>query len=365
MPAFIPGLQLSRMFYEEAVRDILDRNFPDMPHSAALIGFGSDVIGFDNAMSTDHMWGPRMILLLQEDEYERLSPRVDAALREQLPVSFHGYSTHFGGADEIGVRLATFIEKGPVDHLIEISTLRQYVRNYTGWDPAEPLTVLDWLTFEEHKLLALTAGDVFHDDLGLNDLRSRLAYYPHEVWLYIMASQWANIAEMAPFVGRTGHVGDEAGSRILAASQMRLLMGLFFQQERRYAPYSKWFGSAFNRLPCAAELLPWMTRAFDATTWQEREAALNPIYEYAARRHNQLGLTPPLPDQVSPFYSRPYQVIHAELFTAALLAEIKDPQLCAIPVPIGSVNQFITSVDALTRPELVRKLMVLYESNNE
>ncbi|NTU80855.1 MAG: hypothetical protein HGA45_15995 [Chloroflexales bacterium] len=31
-------------------------------------------------------------------------------------------------------------------------------------------------------------------------------------------------------------------------------MGLCFLIERHYAPYPKWFGSAFQRLACAAEL---------------------------------------------------------------------------------------------------------------
>ena len=54
MTAFIPGLELSRLFYQEAVRPILDAVFPGLPHSAALLGRGSEVLGFDDAMSTDH-----------------------------------------------------------------------------------------------------------------------------------------------------------------------------------------------------------------------------------------------------------------------------------------------------------------------
>jgi hypothetical protein len=67
MTDFVPGLRLSERFYREAVRPVLDSEFPDLPHSAALIGTGSEVLGFDTEMSTDHDWGPRVLLFLQEE----------------------------------------------------------------------------------------------------------------------------------------------------------------------------------------------------------------------------------------------------------------------------------------------------------
>ena len=47
MPQFIPGIELSRRFYAEAVLPILHKNLPNLPHAAAHIGPGSDVLGFD------------------------------------------------------------------------------------------------------------------------------------------------------------------------------------------------------------------------------------------------------------------------------------------------------------------------------
>lgn len=58
MSSFIPGLELSRTFYVQVVRPILT----DIPHSAALIGAGSEVLAFDTERSTDHDWGPRVVL---------------------------------------------------------------------------------------------------------------------------------------------------------------------------------------------------------------------------------------------------------------------------------------------------------------
>jgi len=58
MPKFVPGLKLSKLFYKSKVKPILSSAFPRVPHSAALIGWGSEVLGFDTHVSRDHHWGP-------------------------------------------------------------------------------------------------------------------------------------------------------------------------------------------------------------------------------------------------------------------------------------------------------------------
>jgi hypothetical protein len=55
MTPFIPGLQLSELFYHEAVRPILKRSFPGLAYAATLLGPGSEVLGFDTSQSTDHL----------------------------------------------------------------------------------------------------------------------------------------------------------------------------------------------------------------------------------------------------------------------------------------------------------------------
>jgi len=47
MPHFIPGVELNELFYREVVAPIIASEFPNLRHSAALIGHGSDVLGFD------------------------------------------------------------------------------------------------------------------------------------------------------------------------------------------------------------------------------------------------------------------------------------------------------------------------------
>ncbi len=130
---FIPGLELARRFYWEAVRPVLDADFPGLRHSAALIGTGSEVLGFDTPMSSDHHWGPRAMLFLAEDDYERQRrSRITESFRWKLPHRFLGYPTNFSAPnpDDNGTQLLAAIETGPVNHRVEICTIRGFFRDY-------------------------------------------------------------------------------------------------------------------------------------------------------------------------------------------------------------------------------------------
>ena len=70
MARFIPGLELSERFYAEAVRPVLARHWPRLRYSAALIGPGSEVQGFDTPMSMDHHWFPKVQIFLKDVSLE-------------------------------------------------------------------------------------------------------------------------------------------------------------------------------------------------------------------------------------------------------------------------------------------------------
>ena len=373
MADFTPGLELNRLFYEEAVRPILSARFPHLAYSAALIGYGSDVLGYDTSISTDHEWGPRLLLFLRDDDHTAYAAAVDDALRRELPPTFRGYSSNFSQPDtsDGGVRHLEPAQGSGINHHVQIFTVTSFLLWELGIPSEDALGARDWLTFPEQKLLEVTDGAVFHDGLGrLIPLRERLRYYPHDVWLYRLSAQWQRISQEEAFVGRTGDVGDDLGSRIVAARLVRDLIHLCFLLERSYAPYSKWLGTAFARLECANELGPHFAATLAAATSQERERHLATAYELVAERQNALCVAeahvprtsryhgPPL----HPGEGRPYRVIHAERFANALKAAIRGPDVVSIIAAaglIGGVDQFTDSTDIL-KATLCRRLGALY-----
>ena len=201
---------------------------------------------------------------------------------------------------------------------------------------------------------------MFHDGLGtLQPARARFTWYPHDVWLYRMAACWARIAQEEPFVGRAGQVGDDLGSRIVAARLVRDGMRLAFLQERRYAPYSKWLGTAFSRLSCADQLRPLWAAALAASDWRQREQALASAGAILGAMHNDLGVTPFVDPAPRPFFGRPFQVLFADRFAAALRDAIQDEALRGLPA-IGGVDQFVDCTDLTEEPALAARLRPVY-----
>src|SRR5262249_43440040 len=128
MPAFIPGL----------------------PHSAALLGRGSEVLGFDDEMSTDHNWEPRVLLFLREEDHARHGEAIRETLKPRLPPRFREYATDYG-----------------------ILTLRGFFLEHLDFDIDSEIEPADWLTFSEQRLRMITAGAVYHDEIGLEAVRDR------------------------------------------------------------------------------------------------------------------------------------------------------------------------------------------------
>ena len=362
-PTFIPGLELARRFYWEAVRPVLEAEFPGLRHSAALIGTGSEVLGFDTPMSADHHWGPRAMLFLAGPGYQQYRDAIYERLRWKLPHGFLGYPVNFAEADEHGVRLMEESRTGPVNHRVECSTLAGFFRHYLDFDIDGEIEPTDWLSFGEQKLRSITAGEVFHDDLGLEALRSRFTYYPSDVWLYMLASGWQRIGQEEHLMWRAGHVGDESGSTIIAGRLARDVMRLCFLMERQYAPYPKWFGTAFMRLAAGPELAPILRRALRGETYQERGEALATAFECIAAKHNALEITEPIAVTRSLFWSRPFQVIWGDCFADAISAQISDPAVRSIAKRglIGGIDQFGDSTDLL-HSEWRQAVRALYAS---
>jgi hypothetical protein len=163
-------------------------------------------------------------------------------------------------------------------------------------------------------------------------------------------------------VGRTGEVGDEIGSALIAADLVQDVMRLGFLMERRYAPYSKWFGSAFARLTCAAQLTPHLDATLAARRWHDRQQHLVHAYQIIAAMHNDLGITEPLSTQAALFHSRPFLVIQAGEFADAIRDQIRDERVRSLPEAVGSIDQFVDSTDVLSNAALRRRVKAIYGS---
>ncbi len=342
IPSFFPGAELSAAFYTEVVRPLLK----GQPHAAALLGWGSDVLEYDTTRSTDHGWGPRLLVFLDDhDGIDELNRLLDI----RLPERFRGWPVRFGW-DEVEAM-----------HHVTVTTLSSWLLDQLGVDPTLGMSVLDWLLTPQQRLLGVVAGAVHADDSGaLGEVRQTLSWYPDPVWRWVIACQWHRIAQEEAFVARAAEVGDELGSRVTAVRLVRDMMHLALLLERQYAPYQKWLGSAFARGPHADNLPGDLADVLDARHVAARETALAVAYAALARRHNDTGVTGPLDPAIVTYHERPARVLMADRFSEACLATVDEPTLRGRPL-IGTVDQIVDNTDVLSSPRRYRHLAALYE----
>ena len=361
---FVSGLELARIFYEEAVAPILSNHLPDLEYSAALIGSGSEVLGFDDDISTDHHWGPRVMLFFSQSDLELKGQEINDLLSANLPHSIRGYPTNWTAPDpnDNGVQHLKQNENDMINHRVEMFTIRDYFMQYIGVEVDEKLSVVDWLTLPWQKLLSICSGQVFRDDFGLTKYRDYLSWYPHDVWLYILASCWSRIGQEEHLMGRAGLVGDDVGSSIIASRLVLDIMRLSFLMERVYPPYPKWFGSAFDKLSCANTLKPILENVLNASSWEERDTFLSMAYEKIGEIHNNLEVTSRLDCTPSSFWGRPFTVIHGERFAESLKNAIHDKEVRFIADKhlIGNIDLVSDNTDLLEDPARRKELMAIY-----
>ena len=134
-----------------------------------------------------------------------------------------------------------------------------------------------------------------------------------------------------------------------------------FLYEKEFAPYTKWFGTAFSRLKCAQKLQPLLKEIFLQGHWKDREKILSKGYLILAEMHNDLAITEYIEPKITNFHGRPYAVPHSERFVEALLRMVKSPRLKSIKRPIGSVNQFTDSTDISCWTGALESISSVYE----
>ncbi len=275
------------------------------------------MLGYDDSMSTDHTWFARVIVFVADDDLMKQGESLQGQLIKRIPDRLDGVPTE-----------------------VKVTSVKQYFLDQLDLDVSAAWDAYDWISLPEQRLCAMTAGAVFHDDLDLTQVRRRLAYYPTDVWLYLMLAGWWRVHPEMNLLGRAGYAGDELGSALISSEIVSGLMHLSFLIERRYAPYSKWFGTAFSELHIADRLSAPLDIALHARTWREREQALGEGYEMVAGAFNDLEITPRLTLEPVRLWDRPFTVMWAD-FPGVLSAAISDPQVRDLVErwPTGGIDQ--------------------------
>jgi len=356
MPEFLPGLALSEAFYQDVIQPLMKEHYPGLAYAAARLDWGSDVLGFDTPMSMDHGWGPKMTLFLDPSDFNARHKTLDDLFANQLPLEVRGFPTHFAEPYADGGVIQKK-DTHPIHHMVTITTIQEFFKGYLGLDIESPITPAIWLALPQQKLRTLRAGRIYHDDLGLENMRECFKWYPEDLWRYLMACGWQRIDQDAPFIGRTGSVEDELGSSLLASRLTREIMRLGFLLSKEYAPYAKWFGTAFDKLPISIPLTPILWDVLNSDSWRKREGALGRGYLALMEFHTNLMVPEESFSTLEFFHNRPFTVPNGSRIAEALLSEITDPEVKRLPRHLGNVDQISDNTDVLEDPHRCHDLI--------
>ncbi len=233
------GLELSRAYYEEYGKSMLERDFPELMKYIAvgLVGSGSERYGFDDDISRDHDFEPGFCIFLPgEDVVDRRRAFLLERAYSKLPKEFMGFSRQplspVGGNRNGVFRTADFYLAA------------------AGVDDGR-LSADQWLRTPDYALAEAVNGQVFFDGYGeFSEIRRRLSQMPEDIKRKRLAGNLLLMAQSGQynFSRCLGH-GEPEAAQLACFEFVNAAMKVLFLLGGRYMPYYKWSFRALRELP--------------------------------------------------------------------------------------------------------------------
>ncbi len=239
------GLELSKAYFETYGKPMLLEKYPDYAEriAAGLCGEGSECLGFDDAISTDHDFGPGFCLWLTAEDY--------AAIGEQLQKDYESLPQEFNG---MPARNTTETGQGRVG----VMTIDDFFRRYTGFASAPDMKKEEpyWLMLEPESLRTVTNGEVFYDPSGVfTERQNAFRFYPRTVRLKRLAAALASMAQAGQYNFARMKKRKDTGAAFLAFSAfIDQTIAAAFLLNHQYMPFYKWKMRAMDDFICLKEL---------------------------------------------------------------------------------------------------------------
>ncbi|MBR3363428.1 MAG: DUF4037 domain-containing protein [Solobacterium sp.] len=264
------GIELSRRFYEEYGKPMLEEQFPEvMPLLACgICGAGSECFGFDDEVSQDHDFEPGFCIFLpSEDIVDRRTAFLLERAYAKLPKEFAGYQRALlqpvGGPRHGVFRTAEFFQDktGTADGI---------------------LTLSQWLQVPEQSLAEATNGEIFHDGYGeVSRIRSALSVFPPDIRRKKLAGSLLLMGQAGQYNYRRCLQHGETGAAQLAVFDfVRHAMNVIFLLNNVYQPYYKWSFRTLRSLPVLsleAELLEYLLTSDNDQNAEEKYTVIEGI----------------------------------------------------------------------------------------
>lgn len=241
---YMKGLELARHYYNEYGAPMIKEKFPALESIIAigLVGSGSECLGYDDDISTDHDFEPCFCMFIPGESI--IDAKTEFALERayaKLPREFMGYSR---------------CQTAPVGEKRHgVIRINEFFLQKVGSSDGE-LSVQEWFSLPEYSLAEATGGEIFRDDLGLfTAIRKKLSDMPKDVRLKKLAGHLLLMAQSGQYnYSRCISRGETGAAQLAAIEFVKSAMQVIFLLNGKYMPYYKWSFRALSELERFSEL---------------------------------------------------------------------------------------------------------------
>jgi hypothetical protein len=217
------GIERTERFFsmhlKTVLRNTLLQEFDNV--SVAYLGEGSEILGYDDHISEDHNFWPRVNIFYINDDFD--AETLSKLVLSKLPQSFEGYPLQNGGP---------YVT-------VSFHRLHRFLKNYLSVLKF-PLCQNDWITVDEQRLVEISAATTLHDPTGqLAYALSQIAEFPNEIRLFLIYRALDRISEVGG-IERSILRNDWFTTKFYFMNYSYFAIRIMHLLERVYCPYRKW-----------------------------------------------------------------------------------------------------------------------------
>lgn len=264
----ITGLEMARSYFTEWGLPFLHQHFPAISERvAAGIWRGSQSLGADDALSSDHGWGAAFTLLLTEQDFQLTAERLNQALQKNAPAEWKGFPT-------------------PSDYEIIVTSIDRFFQDWVGFStpPHDSMQWLEGFHFRfgtrETELYMIRHGHLFYDPLGeFTTRRDLFVKYPRDIRLRRINQELLNVWHYGQynFIDRLSQRNDPVAKCMALGHFTEGVMRLCMLLDDDYSPYWKWLAFEFRKHSVAQFLDPLLKTLTISTDISQQVDVVNEI----------------------------------------------------------------------------------------
>lgn len=244
--------EISSIYTKEYILPLLEKKLPEILDkvSIALIGEGSEVLGYEDNYSKDHDYTFMPTILLNRENYEKYREKLEDILLS-LPRKFAKIS--HTNTEAIKER------KG-------LKCYEDYLYKYFGKEDIN-LNILDYRNIPEYVFGYFANASIYYDgDNKLTNLVSSINYYPEVIRQNKIARVCTQIAQSGQYnylrlMKRNDIVGASIAKNIFIENTIHLIYLL----NKKYMPIYKWYTKGMQDFEILKNLLDRIEKLLDSS----------------------------------------------------------------------------------------------------